>query len=194
MIPFPSEETTPPVTKIYFVSTLIINFFAKIVQGERKTKSSLLEILIFRAAACVVGVPSLCDDSPPTLPLFNVVKFDLFRFFNNVFFTLSRETERKKEISSLSYGIDTSNILEKRRKLCDKNGQILSHNQGKSSKKCTVLLEILIFRLMPCPNHRRTHGCGCRMSACRRAGSNSRLTPATAKGRSGLTGCRRCRT
>jgi hypothetical protein len=82
------------------------------VQGERKTKSSLLEILIFRAAACVAGVPSLCDDSPPTLPLFNVVKFDIFRFFNNVFFTLSRETERKKEISSLSYGIDTSNILE----------------------------------------------------------------------------------
>ena len=54
MIPFPSEETTPPVTKIYFVSTLIINFFAKIVQGERKTKSSLLEILIFRAAACLI--------------------------------------------------------------------------------------------------------------------------------------------
>ena len=56
MIPFPSEETTPPVTKIYFVSTLIINFFAKIVQGERKTKSSLLEILIFRAAACLMKI------------------------------------------------------------------------------------------------------------------------------------------
>lgn len=40
MMPFPNEETTPPVTKMYFVSATIVNILLDlIIEYERVTRS-----------------------------------------------------------------------------------------------------------------------------------------------------------
>ena len=56
MIPLPNEDTTPPVTNMYLVSTTIfvlMFYFAKIVQAERITKW-IHSILYFQGAACLI--------------------------------------------------------------------------------------------------------------------------------------------
>ena len=88
MIPFPSEEATPPVTNIYFVSATIIMFclfsIIIIIQGaklQKKYEISSISIIFYDTLCSIV-----CNISKKICkfaPILQKIEYEVFLSANN---------------------------------------------------------------------------------------------------------------